>query len=82
MRVDWEDVKAGVMEKALRAKFTSYPDLKEHLMSTYPHPLVQMKPSDGYWGSGRAGEGLNMLGILLMKIRQELIDKKKEGTTQ
>lgn len=78
MRVDWEDVKAGVMEKALRAKFTTYEDLKKLLVSTYPHPLVQMKPSDGYWGSGRTGEGANMLGVLLMKIRKELIDKQQE----
>lgn len=79
LRKDWEEVKDGVMEKALRAKFTQNDKIREILLSTKDRELVEDSPSDFYWGCGRNGTGRNMLGKLLMKIRDEfaLSDAKK-----
>lgn len=60
----------GVMMTALRHKFQK-PELKKLLLSTGNHPLVQLKPGDGYWGSGPSNCGLNRLGALLQDLRTE-----------
>ena len=57
LRADWETVKYSVMETALRA--------------TCGYDLVQIKPSDSYWGTGETCQGYNFLGKLLMNLRQE-----------
>ncbi len=72
LRADWDQAKVEVMRTALRAKFTQSTELRELLLSTGTHPLVQLKPDDKFWGSGRNGRGKNMLGVLLMELRAEL----------
>ncbi len=39
---------------------------------TGEHILVDIKPHDGFWGTGPHGDGRNMLGVLLMELRDEL----------
>lgn len=75
---DWDEKKLDVMYKALRLKFTSYEALKELLLSTAGSVIVEASPNDLFWGAGRTGAGQNNLGILLMKLRTELI-KESEG---
>jgi predicted NAD-dependent protein-ADP-ribosyltransferase YbiA (DUF1768 family) len=41
-------------------------------MDTGNEELVENSPYDYYWGVGRNGTGKNRLGILLMKLREEL----------
>eukprot|EP01043_Picozoa_sp_COSAG02_P010029 COSAG02_NODE_346_length_24113_cov_13.213001_19_plen_740_part_00 len=72
LRADWDQAKVEVMRTAIRAKFTQSTELRELLLSTGAHPLVQLKPDDQFWGSGRNGRGQNMLGVLLMELRDEL----------
>lgn len=72
LRKDWEEVKEEVMLKALRAKFTQNKELKEILLGTGDAKLVEASPVDYYWGIGKDGSGKNRLGILLMKLRDEL----------
>ena len=69
----WDMDKEIVMERALRAKFTSHEDLKKLLKSTNPRPLVEKSWWDSYWGSGKTGTGKNRMGYLLEKIRNELL---------
>ena len=71
-RSDWFDVNVEVMRKAVRAKFTQNQGLKELLLSTGDHPLVQVKPGDWFWGTGPDNNGKNMLGELLMELREGL----------
>ena len=71
LRPDWEQVKDEVMRKAVHAKFTQNQGLKELLLSTGDHPLVQVKPGDQHWGTGN-GRGKNMLGEVLMDLREGL----------
>jgi ribA/ribD-fused uncharacterized protein len=72
LREDWENVKDDIMLKALRAKFTQHTVLKNLLLSTGDSILVEHTKNDKYWADGGDGSGLNMLGKLLMKVRDEL----------
>lgn len=72
LRRDWEAVKETVMMEALRAKFTQHEDLREILLGTGDAKLVEHTANDSYWGDGGDGSGKNRLGILLMRLRNEL----------
>ena len=72
LRKDWEAVKVGIMRQALEAKFTQYAELKELLLSTGNAKLVEHTANDSYWGDGGDGTGKNMLGLLLMELRENL----------
>ena len=71
-RSDWEQVKEGVMKKALRAKFTQHNELYLKLLNTRNRELVEHTSNDKYWGDGGDGSGKNRLGYLLMSVREEL----------
>lgn len=72
LRQDWEEVKDDIMREALRAKFTQHEDLKKILLETGDAELVEHTTNDNYWGDGGDGKGKNMLGKLLMELREEL----------
>lgn len=72
LRADWEDVKDDVMRKVLRAKFTQRDHLRARLLSTGDRDIVERTTYDYYWGSGTKGTGKNMLGVLLVELREEL----------
>lgn len=76
LRPDWETIKYGVMLVALTAKFTQHPSLAAQLLGTgdaylVEHTVGSVRP-DPVWGDGKAGEGMNWLGKLLMLVRDEL----------
>lgn len=71
-RSDWHEVKASIMERAVRAKFTQNVDLRALLMATEDAELVEDSAHDSLWGLGRDGQGGNAMGLLLMKIREEI----------
>lgn len=72
LRADWEQVKDDVMRTAVRAKFTQHESLQKILLSTGDAILVEHTVNDFYWGDGGDGSGKNMLGRILMEIRDEL----------
>ena len=72
LRKDWESVKVSVMYKALEAKFTQYDELKDLLISTGEAKLAEHTANDSYWGDGGNGKGKNMLGQLLMRLRENI----------
>lgn len=72
LRKDWETVKDDIMREALRAKFTQHKDLKEILLETGDALIVEHTKNDRYWGDGGDGSGKNMLGKLLMELREQL----------
>ena len=59
------------MAEALRAKFTQHDELRDILLSTGDAKLVEHTRRDSYWGDGGGG-GKNMMGQLLMELRDEL----------
>ena len=72
LRSDWESVKLSIMESIVRDKFTRHSDLKERLIATGDAELVEGNNfGDTVWGKVD-GKGQNLLGRILMKIREEL----------
>jgi hypothetical protein len=71
LRDGWESIKLGIMEDLIRQKF-NIPDLKEKLILTGDAELIEGNDwGDRYWGMCE-GEGQNVLGKILMKIRTEM----------
>lgn len=73
LRADWDDVKVNVMKTALQAKFEQHPSLSSLLISTVGANLVEKTTTDLFWGVGESGNGLNMLGKLLMQLRDSML---------
>lgn len=73
LRPDWEEVKQKVMYDVLKSKFSN-PNLKERLLATGDEFLVEGNTwGDTYWGFDvNKKSGSNVLGVLLMKLREEL----------
>jgi ribA/ribD-fused uncharacterized protein len=70
LRKGWDKMRNGVMLALLRIKFSER-DLAVKLMATYPDKLVEGNWwRDEYWGV-YDGRGKNVLGKLLMKVRDE-----------
>ena len=70
LRHDWEKIKDQVMEDCVKDKFTRNSDLRLRLIETGNKELVEGNMwNDTYWGVCR-GRGRNMLGKILMKVRE------------
>lgn len=72
VRDDWDAVKDSIMLNAQRAKFEQHNRLRRKLIDTGVEELIENSPKDLYWGVGKDGEGKNMLGKILMKVRREM----------
>jgi ribA/ribD-fused uncharacterized protein len=72
MRPDWDQVKRKVMKECVTAKFLQHPLLREQLLATGSEELIEDSPVDWYWGCGADGTGQNVLGQVLMEVREEL----------
>ena len=60
------------MYTAVLAKFQHNKDLAELLLATGDAMLVEHTGKDAYWRDGGDGSGLNRLGGILMRVREEL----------
>jgi len=74
LRRDWDSRRVGVMREAVLAKFSQHDDLRQILLSTEDRKLIEHTENDSYWGDGGDGSGKNMLGRILMEVRQKLAD--------
>ena len=72
LRPDWDGVKDDFMRRAVRAKFEQHPHIRAILLATGDEELIEAAPNDYYWGCGAEGTGKNMLGRILMEVRNEL----------
>lgn len=70
----WNRDRIGFMREVLFEKFTQNLDLKQKLIDTAPHILVEGNTwNDSFWGYDLNKEyGKNWLGILLMELRNGL----------
>jgi ribA/ribD-fused uncharacterized protein len=77
LRPNWEDIKDEVMRRLLVMKF-SIPPMSYKLTGTGDADLIEGNTwGDKYWGVDlNTGRGYNMLGRLLMEIREELKNKE------
>lgn len=85
---DWSRTKFDRMRNVLRAKFTQHEDLKEILLSTGDARLVEVGRTDNLvnrtWGEVN-GKGSNMLGVLLMEVREEIrgqVERRSKTSTK
>ena len=72
-RSDWDEIKLSIMEELLRLKLAQNPYVKKKLLQTAGHEIVEDSPKDSYWGWGKERDGLNQLGRLWMRLREEMI---------
>jgi N-glycosidase YbiA len=72
LRRDWDAVKVAIMREVVLAKFTQHPDLRALLLGTGNARIVEHTERDSFWGDGGDGSGRNMLGEILMRVREEL----------
>lgn len=69
IREDWFKVNVQVMSDVVHAKFSQNEELKNMLVATFPHELVEGNTwNDCFWGICD-GVGQNMLGRILMAER-------------
>jgi ribA/ribD-fused uncharacterized protein len=80
LRSDWESVKVAVMRNAVLAKFAQHDDIREILLATGEAKIVEHTENDDYWGDGGDGSGKNMLGRILMEIREDLRSRGAKGS--
>lgn len=76
LRADWEKVKESVMEDLVRQKFTRHRPLAAELLDTGDAQLIEGNAwGDTTWGMVEKGgkwSGKNLLGRILMRVREEL----------
>lgn len=72
LRKDWEEVKDDIMRKAVLNKFMQNEDIKKVLLETKEQEIIEQTTTDYYWGCGDDGTGKNMLGKILMEVRESL----------
>ena len=80
-RSDWDEVKYKVMRWCLRVKLAqNYEEFGRLLLATRDRPIVEQSRKDDYWGAKLTEEtgdtliGQNVLGRLLMELRERLKD--------
>lgn len=82
---NWSKIKFDRMRGVLYAKFSQHPQLKELLLSTGNARLVESATVDNavnrLWGEVN-GVGKNMLGVLLMELREKFREEMKKGSVQ
>ena len=74
VREDGGSVREDVMYEGLLAKFSQHPKLLKKLKSTGERLIRENSKGwgDEFWGIGSSGMGANKMGLLLMKVRDEL----------
>lgn len=81
----WSQKKFDRMRGVLHAKFTQHDDLRELLLSTGSARLIETATVDNevnrLWGEVN-GQGRNMLGVLLMELRERLRSEDEVGTVR
>jgi len=82
-RSDWDKVRVNIMRWCLRVKLAqNWQKFSELLLATGDRPIVEESRKDDFWGAKAADEetlvGMNVLGRLLMELREKLLGPKAE----
>jgi ribA/ribD-fused uncharacterized protein len=76
-RADWDNVRVSVMRWCLRVKLAqNWQPFRALLLVTGNHPIVEESHKGEFWGATAKDDqtlvGMNVLGRLLMELREEL----------
>ena len=85
----WSNYARNIVKTGTMLKFQQNYALKQRLLDTRPKQLVETSPYDRTWGIGLAIEdpnihdpsqwrGSNILGQILVEVREELYDEKNQ----
>jgi len=83
----WKENRYRIVKDGNILKFTQHLDLQEKLLATKGKMLVEAAPRDRIWGIGYGAKnalankerwGLNLLGQVLVEIRDEMLDKQDD----
>ena len=74
----WQEIKINVMDQLLRTKADQCEAFKQALNSTGRKLLVENTSHD-FWGRGKSDDGLNMLGRLLMTLRDTTMTTRNKN---
>ena len=81
----WDEKKFEIVLTGNLEKFRQNPELKELLLATEGRELVEASPMDRVWGIGFGAKnalknrhrwGQNLLGRVLMQVREELLSER------
>jgi ribA/ribD-fused uncharacterized protein len=89
----WAQERMRIVVDANLGKFTRNAQLSEFLLNTGDQVLVEASPVDRIWGIGLAAEdldtqhpsrwrGLNLLGFVLMEVRDALAQRQRIDSTR
>jgi N-glycosidase YbiA len=71
----WQTEKFNVLYKALMAKCKQHDDVRAALQATGNAPILYNSAVNTEWGIGKNGWGRNLIGIVWMRVRQDLFRK-------
>lgn len=78
---NWSKIKFDRMREVLWAKFTQHTDLASLLLDTGDAVLIETatvdNPVNRLWGEVEGKGGKNMLGVMLMEVREKLAGEKR-----
>ena len=66
----WSENRYNIMLEVNKAKYMCNEDLKNILLNTKDAYLYEDSPFDYLWGVGKSGTGENLLGKVLMEVRE------------
>lgn len=72
---EWHETKFEIMENITRARLLQCPSFRAALEKTGNDILIHNMEDDDVWGFGRRGDGQNMNGKILMKVRDSIISE-------
>ncbi|TDZ67556.1 N-glycosidase [Colletotrichum trifolii] len=85
----WTAERENIVREGNLLKFRAHPDLRAALLATGDRELAEASPRDRVWGIGyspdkaphtnRSAWGLNLLGKVLMQVREELRREEETG---
>jgi ribA/ribD-fused uncharacterized protein len=72
LRPDWDEaMSVEVMYDIITCKHDQHPYIQKHLKESVGRALIENSVKDSFWGRGPDWQGLNMLGKLWMRLRDE-----------
>lgn len=84
-RPDWDHVRVRIMRWCLRMKLASnWSAFSELLLRTGDRPIVEQSRKDDFWGAKAVGDGstlvgMNVLGRLLMELREQVKEHGRDA---
>ncbi len=86
-RPDWDHVRVRIMRWCLRMKLANnWNTFSELLLRTGERPIVEESRKDNFWGAKVVGDGdtlvgMNVLGRLLMELREQVKQQGRDATS-